>query len=73
MKIGSLFGMCSWVKALGVIQCMRQIDFATLRLNLITIRFLFTRLIDKDEDDDDEDNGDIFLKCIIYNMLLIFI
>lgn len=59
--------MCSWVKALGVIQCMRLIDFATSRLNLITIRFLFTRLIDKDEDDDDDD--DILLNCIIYNMM----
>ena len=54
MKIGSLFGMCSWVKALGVIQCMRQIDFATSRSNLITIRFLFTRLTDKDDEDDDD-------------------
>ena len=54
MKIGSLFGMFSWVKALGVIQCMRQIDFATSRLNLITIRFLFTRLIDNDNEDDDD-------------------
>ena len=61
--------MCSWVKALGVIQCMRQIDFATSRLNLITIRFLFTRLIDKDDDDDD----DIILKSIINNLMLIFV
>lgn len=73
MKIGSLFGMFSWVKALGVIQCMRQIDFATSRLNLITIRFLFTRLIDNDNEDDDDIDDDIFLKCIIYNMMLIFI
>lgn len=47
--------MCSWVKASGVIQCMRQIDFATSRLNLITIRFSFTRLIDKDDGDDNDD------------------
>ena len=76
MKIGSPSGMCSWGKALAVIQCMKQIDFAISRLNLITIRFLFTRQIDQDDNNNEEDDNkddDMFIKCIIYKMMCIFL